>query len=1312
MRSNPVTTLRRAVPAVLAAALLAPAAARAANRTFSANSLVIPVQLEYQSDQGILAAYGLVYTALAKNTLATLPSTCKKPIAFYWGIAPNKLSQYRCNTNTSALPDYSRINDNDGCDFTIQSADGVPVASLGADMTEHAPFYAWATAYSASTGPYRGSSVQLSSTSATPLHTVMKYLGGAFVVDATDRQCFIAMLQSIPELAQYHAAGNTSANYVRIHSAKASFTAPIARLLNNKPPLIAIGGDPAKQAFLENVITNAGLGDATTGLVSTGTVYVSNTDDVWFGSTATYPYGLINQSPGKYGLYWGADGMVNPLPPGEMTNFEFFLDSGYGAYVEANSIESIENSGTPLMTTTGVNPNTSNIAYVPDCNDASTNLVMFYANLTSKTACFTYGALEQPWSQTGNFPFQGGQADYKGVIPLGAFLAGTEQGVVSQQGTAAAITISAGRYKDDDVTKGMLIYLAGMRFDNGRFWGMRMIMNSVLSNVPTQTGVELARSEPVGYTGTTSSGTTQRVYQGTYVQMPDPLATSFVNYTTSAPQRWQFPWTAGHLYEYDLANIPAGSTTFSCTGTTTTACPRQNWDAALALPLPGRRQIFTALSGSAHIGWKIAPLDYTQTHSGCLDADGDGYCDLSEALAQCNTAGVITTNLQTSTSGDTTQADTLGMFVQQVRGYCSAHQPRVTGTPIMTPSDGQCDDYAKQKNRAILGGIDHGSPVIVGPSQNILDANLAKRPVVAYVGARDGMLHAFYVSGGSGFSSPGVTGPTGTTVVSGSLPGGVTGGTELWAFAPPGQLCGLATNNAMVDATLNVVDALAAFPTDANHDGVIDWTSAAERPTGKRTWRTILMASAGMGGSELFALDVTDPLSPVLLWHLSGASENDGRFDTDGNGVWTTFDKSNYLTWAPKWFDWDDGDPSTDYIPTNYVDAASSATYLDELKTGRYDYHNLGAALGTAVGKIGNGNSFQYVAYVATNIMDFSPSSSAPPGGFRGIEVFAIDLVTGQKLWQWEHRYTRKNAAYGTPIADNGIPGRVALVDVDNDGSLDRVYVGDLEGHLWELSATTGKNLNFYLVAGSTADDGYSLPLFGTQDMVAAGADSTTKNDYLVTPTQLAQQPLTTPISLGRFTVVPKGKDALLGRISLLQGAMGVDWSIAPFEQGSVYVVPVSPEWGLRTTSPITLSQLPNLRLYGVLQSGKAWRIALGVNERVFGMPRLVNNEVIFNTAFGSFSGNLSDTAWESGNLYRVSTDTTTQNVVTNVTSNQSKAFGGVLVFGSQLVIATDTSLSTVSDSNLSAGGSPANQMFDRYTPAIFRSWEPTEVGR
>lgn len=115
------------------------------------------------------------------------------------------------------------------------------------------------------------------------------------------------------------------------------------------------------------------------------------------------------------------------------------------------------------------------------------------------------------------------------------------------------------------------------------------------------------------------------------------------------------------------------------------------------------------------------------------------------------------------------------------------------------------------------------------------------RPPVIYIGANDGMLHAFEASSDA-----------------------ITGGVELFAFIPHGvfdaktnRLASLAdpgyTHKYFVDGSPRVGDAY------------IDIGEGDE-------WRTILVGSTGAGGRSVFALDITDPenfTKDNILWEFS-----------------------------------------------------------------------------------------------------------------------------------------------------------------------------------------------------------------------------------------------------------------------------------------------------------------------------------------------------------------------------------------------------------------------------------------------------------
>src|SRR6185312_15839728 len=77
-------------------------------------------------------------------------------------------------------------------------------------------------------------------------------------------------------------------------------------------------------------------------------------------------------------------------------------------------------------------------------------------------------------------------------------------------------------------------------------------------------------------------------------------------------------------------------------------------------------------------------------------------------------------------------------------------------------------DSSGASTSGILGGIDWSTAAVI-ESRNV--GSFTGRPTIAYVGARDGMLHAFCVTPG-----------TGSTTCYGAAPG-----EEIWAIIPPGM---------------------------------------------------------------------------------------------------------------------------------------------------------------------------------------------------------------------------------------------------------------------------------------------------------------------------------------------------------------------------------------------------------------------------------------------------------------------------------------------------------------------------------------------
>lgn len=166
--------------------------------------------------------------------------------------------------------------------------------------------------------------------------------------------------------------------------------------------------------------------------------------------------------------------------------------------------------------------------------------------------------------------------------------------------------------------------------------------------------------------------------------------------------------------------------------------------------------------------------------------------------------------------------------------------------------------------KALLGDVVGAQPVYVkSPRMSFTDAGYANfvrtwtdRAPTLYVGANDGMLHAFDAS---------TVGSTASNTASNAT----TGGRERWAYIPSQvmpKLWKLAQDNGQFDGTYfagHHVYTVNGTPT------VADVCVASCDSVSSADWRTILVGSMKEGGRGYFAVDVTDPSSPKGLWEFT-----------------------------------------------------------------------------------------------------------------------------------------------------------------------------------------------------------------------------------------------------------------------------------------------------------------------------------------------------------------------------------------------------------------------------------------------------------
>jgi len=699
-------------------------------------------------------------------------------------------------------------------------------------------------------------------------------------------------------------------------------------------------------------------------------------------------------------------------------------------------------------------------------------------------------------------------------------------------------------FKDGDNRKAAIVYIAGHEYSNSTA-GNRIVLNTLLNLGFNPTGNERALSHPVAYNDPNGASDAEKalVFASTYVAINSlPPGSNPFDYTYAS--KWRAPVIRGHLRAHSLlgANqLAAGENDF---GAATL------WDAADMMPLPAVRNLFTYFGGYVktnpstfdlgganraapnnvlQLGWIPANVAGTAFPNNCVDVmqlgetpDGtcgmipgsDGICDLQEALqyTQLNLGtdcgqSEIPDNQALLSDPDTLNATQ--QMVQIFRGFCAATDTRVDGlgtNPILEPSDGQCNDMEGiQLNRAQLGGLVHSSPAIIPASPNVSDGGPKRRPTVAYVAGLDGQVHAFYVSGGAGYDPPlgllsYVNPPANAAFPKDWLgvPGGFSPplpGTELWSFIPSSQLPWLRSGTAQVDSSPVVQDVF------------IDIVGS-----GIREWHTVLLASVGGLNREIIAIDVSNPLRPVLLWDVVGSLRQTGSYPYYSPTALVSDAVPSGSGTSPKWRERD----ALFKLPCNPAEGCDN--------TGVYDYLGLGGSLGLSIGEFRRGLEPVHAVFVASN-------SSGANGITQGLEVFAIEIATGQKLWQWEYPYQ------ATKLVDNSVPAPVSVLR--NPNGAVRVFVPDMEGNVWELDAATGMNANIY-TGSSVCTGGCKFTAFTTNSSAST------------------QKPVTTNLALARLPNIAPTSPTVFAPFAnsniLVFGTGGEAW--VPFDDpGELHVL-------------------------------------------------------------------------------------------------------------------------------------------------------------
>ncbi|WP_406232128.1 pilus assembly protein [Isoptericola jiangsuensis] len=267
--------------------------------------------------------------------------------------------------------------------------------------------------------------------------------------------------------------------------------------------------------------------------------------------------------------------------------------------------------------------------------------------------------------------------------------------------------------------------------------------------------------------------------------------------------------------------------------TTREAVYSQAWEASTAMPSPSARNVWFA-SGTA-----LTKLSTTSiTLAGICGLPQDLYPGLSRCPDATNLpTGTTVANAASYLLGDTTTEVRLG---GRFRDRTTVIGDIINSTPVISAPG---DDYGYRS----LGGVYATSYL------DYLTSKRNSRRYTVYVGANDGMLHAY----------------DGGMDAQGNLGG--NGGRELFGYIP-GTSYGHLGNLLMPYDPANKNNQKFA------HRYFVDGPVAVGDTYNNNTWSTTLVGTTGAGGRSVFALDVSDPTAfddGKRLWEISDLTATD-----------------------------------------------------------------------------------------------------------------------------------------------------------------------------------------------------------------------------------------------------------------------------------------------------------------------------------------------------------------------------------------------------------------------------------------------------
>ncbi|MDN3653968.1 PilC/PilY family type IV pilus protein [Thalassotalea ponticola] len=310
----------------------------------------------------------------------------------------------------------------------------------------------------------------------------------------------------------------------------------------------------------------------------------------------------------------------------------------------------------------------------------------------------------------------------------------------------------------------------------------------------------------------------------------------------------------------------------------------------------------------------------------------------------------LTLGTATSSFGDqATLASFMNIDPASLQGTLDWHK----GLDVLDEDD---DDITSEYRDSVMGDPLHSKPLVIN-----YGGSATNQDIRIIVGTNSGAIHMFQDSG--------------LTV------------DETWAILPKeyfGNVSRLMTNSSLDDKVYGIDGSATSYIYDKNGDGTI---TASD---GDKVW---VFIGSRRGGSDYYALDVSDPDMPKLMWHINNQT-------------------SGFNELAQSW-----SQPRTGYSRINL------------------------AADGTRKPVLFIGGGYD------TNKDSEGPGSNDS----KGRAIYMLDAESGSLLWSATPNVNSVGQHTTFTGATDSIPASIAIMDSDNDGFIDRLYAADTGANLWRV---------------------------------------------------------------------------------------------------------------------------------------------------------------------------------------------------------------------------------------------------------------------